>query len=165
MRPLVWGLVVLLALVLQATIVPLISIRGVRPDLLLIIVVSSGLLLGKAQGVGMGFFAGLLQDLASGNIFGLNTLSKLATGYFAGSLERKVFKENILLPVLAIVVATVFNGLVMLITLLVFGYEVDVLPALTNILFILLYNAVLAIPVHRAVYRLARNWMAEQTSD
>lgn len=165
MRPLVWGLLLLLALVLQSTILPLIAINGVRPDLLLIMVVSSGLLLGKEHGVGMGFFAGLLQDLASGNIFGLNTLSKLATGYFAGSLERKVFKENILLPVLAIVLATGFNGLIMLAMLIVFGYKVDVMPALTNIMFVLLYNAVLAIPVHQAIYRLARNWMAEQTSD
>jgi rod shape-determining protein MreD len=156
MRPLLWGLLLILALVLQATIVPLVSINGIRPDLLLIIVVSSGLLLGKEQGVGMGFFSGLLQDLASGNIFGLNVLSKMATGFVAGSLERNVFKENVLLPVLGTVLATVFNSAIMLLLIFLLGYNTDLLSAISNILYLLCYNAVVAIPVHQLVYRIAK---------
>ena len=106
MRTLIWGLLIVLTLVFQATLVPMIAIKGIRPDLLLIIVVSSALLLGQDQGIGMGFFAGLLQDLASG-IFGINILSKIATGYLAGSMERKVFKEKALLPLISVIVATI----------------------------------------------------------
>jgi rod shape-determining protein MreD len=163
MMPVIWGVLLVLALVIQSTLLPLIAVNGIRPDLLLILVVSSALLLGKEQGVGLGFFAGLLQDLASGNIFGLNVLSKILTGYLAGIMERKVFKENVLLPVLAVVVATVFNSIVVLVTLAFLGFNVDIPAALLNIVFQLAYNAVLAIPVHQLVYRIASRRMTEQS--
>lgn len=163
MKPFVWALVVVVTLLIQATLLPLIAVNGVKPDLLLLVVVSSGLLLGREQGVGMGFFAGLLQDLASGNIFGVNALSKTATGYVAGLMERKVFKENILLPLLAVILATVFNSVLTLAVLLVLGFGVDAAAALANTLFVTAYNAVLAIPAHRAVYRLAGSELAAQS--
>lgn len=162
MMPVIWGLLLVLVLVIQATLLPLIAVNGIRPDLLLIIVVSSALLLGKEQGVGLGFFAGLLQDLASGNIFGLNVLSKMLTGYLSGIMERKVFKENVLLPVLAVVLATAFNSIVVLATLVFLGFNVDLLAALLNIVYQVAYNAAWAIPVHQIVYRIARQKMAEQ---
>ncbi|HMM22800.1 MAG TPA: rod shape-determining protein MreD [Selenomonadales bacterium] len=155
MRMLVWVLLLIAALVLQATLVPLIAVKGIRPDLLLLAVVSCGLLLGKEQGVGVGFFAGLLQDLASGNIFGLNILSKMACGYMAGLLERKVFKENILLPILTILLATLFNGALTVFLMLAFGYKLDLPSAAMNVAMTALYNALLAVPMHRMVYSLA----------
>lgn len=161
MKPLIWGLLTLLTLVLQATVVPLMAIGGIRPDLLLIIVVSSALLQGKEQGVGLGFFAGLLQDLASGNIFGLNSLSKLATGYLAGSMERNVFKENVLLPVLAIIMFTLFNSILMLLILFMLGYYVELIPGLVNIFYFMVYNATVAVPVHQLIYRITRHWAAD----
>ncbi|MDR3562859.1 MAG: rod shape-determining protein MreD [Negativicutes bacterium] len=164
MRPLIWGLLAVLFLIIQATLLPLIAINGIRPDLLLLVVVSSALLLGKEQGVGLGFFSGLLQDLASGNIFGLNVLAKIVTGYLAGAMERKVFKENILLPVLAVTLATVFNNFVMILTLIVLGYNPDLSAALVNILYLVIYNAIMAIPVHYLVSWIARHWIIDQSS-
>lgn len=157
MKPAVWGLTLVITLILQATLMPLVTVGGVHPDLLLLVVVSAGLLLGREHGVGMGFFAGLLQDLASGNIFGVSVLSKTATGYLAGLMERKVFKERVLLPLLAVVIATVFNNAIMLVLLFFFGFAVDMPAAVDNTLFVLGYNAVLAIPVHQVVYRLAKS--------
>lgn len=163
MKPFVWALVVVATLVIQATLLPLVAVGGVKPDLLLLVVVSAGLLLGREHGVGMGFFAGLLQDLASGNIFGVSVLSKTATGFVAGSMERKVFKENVLLPVLAVMAATVFNGVVMLAVLAALGMAVDWPAAMVHTLFVMGYNVVLAIPVHQAVYRLAKSELADQS--
>src|SRR5665647_1606665 len=121
--------------------------------MLLVIVISYSLLSGKDKGVGMGFFTGLLQDLAFGSIFGINTLSKLATGYICGLAERKVFKEHVLLPVAATAVATVFNGLVMFIVLFMLGYKVDLVSAImNNVVPLVGYNVIIAIPVHHIVY-------------
>ncbi|EAX48110.1 Rod shape-determining protein MreD [Thermosinus carboxydivorans Nor1] len=157
MRTLVWSGLILITIIFQAAVIPLIGYKGVRPDLLLIIAVSTGLLFGKEQGVGVGFFAGLIQDLASGNIFGLNTLAKMATGYVAGLAERKVFKENILLPVLATVAATLFHGAIIVVLLAGLGYKVDIAAVfIYNFLPQLAYNVVLAIPVHLLVVRVSR---------
>lgn len=164
MRTIIWGGFLVATLILQATVVPMMAIDGVRPDILLIIVVSSALLLGKDQGIGIGFFAGLFQDLASGNIFGLNVLSKMVTGYLAGSMERNVFKENVLLPVMAVILATLINSLIMMCTLFILGYEVYLMTTLLNMLYLTAYNALMAIPVHLLVYRVSRNWVANQSS-
>lgn len=161
MRPFVWGLVLVVSLVLQATVLPLIAVDGVRPDLMLIITMSAGLLLGREHGVGLGFFGGLLQDLASGNIFGLNILARTAVGYFAGQMERKVFKENILLPVLVVIVATVLNSAVAIFVLLVGGYKVDITLETANTIYHIAYNTVLAIPVHRLVLLIAKREMPD----
>jgi rod shape-determining protein MreD len=155
MSILIWFGVLVVTIVLQSTLIPLISIKGIHPDLLLVIVVSYALLSGKESGVGMGFFAGLLQDLVSGSIFGISTLSKLATGYVFGLAERKVFKEHVLLPILATLMATLFNGVVGIILLLIFGYKVDIVAAvMQNVVPLIGYNVIVAVPVHHVVYRL-----------
>ncbi len=153
----IWGGVLLITIIIQSTLIPLISIRGVFPDVLLIIVVSYALLSGKENGVGVGFFAGLLQDLVSGGIFGIGTLSKLSTGYLFGLAERKVFKEHVLLPILATFVATIFNGLAGISLLMIFGYKVDLIAAITqNLMPLIGYNLLVAVPIHHAVYRLIK---------
>lgn len=157
MRTILWLGLIIVAIVIQSTLLPLMAIQGIYPDILLVIVVSYSLLSGKEKGVGMGFFAGLLQDLASGSIFGTITLSKLATGYIFGLAERKVFKEHIFLPVAATVVATIFHSTIMFMLLFLFGIKVNVLSTMINsVLPLCLYNLVVAIPVHHTVYRLTR---------
>jgi rod shape-determining protein MreD len=159
MKPLIFGLSLVLGLVIQATLLPLIAVKGVTPDLLLIMVVSWGLLAGKEQGVGLGFFAGLLQDLASGAVFGMNVLSKMATGYFTGTLERKVFKEQFWLPIMSILVATIFNNAVMMLVLFLLGYSQNLNEIVANVLYPVVYNVVLALPVHFLVLKVTKKWI------
>lgn len=152
---LLWAALLLGAVALQAVILPMIFTAGTKPDVILIIVVACGLLAGKERAVGIGFFAGLLQDFASGNIFGLNTLSKMATGYAAGLAERKIFKESVVLPVLAIIIAAFFNSAIMQGLLFVLGYKVEIVAMLKNqLLPSLAFNILFCIPVHRMIYRL-----------
>lgn len=154
MKIIIWLSVVIVAVIIQSTVLPMILFKGICPDLLLVIIVSYALLSGKEKGLGIGFFAGLLQDLAFGNIFGINTLSKMTIGYIFGLAERKVFKEKILLPVVATAVATLVHSLVMFIVLFLLGYKVDLLAAITNNVVPLMgYNVLIAIPVHHIVYR------------
>jgi rod shape-determining protein MreD len=157
MNIIIWLFVLAITVVIQSTLLPLLTFTGVHPDLLLVMVVSSALLSGKERGVGIGFFAGLLQDLASGSIFGINTLTKLATGYIFGLAERKVFKEHVLLPILSTAIATIGNGLAAVLMLWIVGYKVDIVTAfMGNILPLVGYNVVVAVPVHHVVYRLTQ---------
>lgn len=157
MKTIIWLSVIIVTIIIQSTLLPLFAIQGIYPDMLLVIVVSYALLSGKEKGVGMGFFAGLLHDLASGSIFGTITLSKLATGYIFGLAERKVFKEHVLLPMVATVIATVLNSLIMFMLLFMFGIKVDIVSvAMNNVLPLALYNLIIAIPVHHIVFRLTK---------
>lgn len=150
-----WAVLLIVSLAAQAVLLPLVFTKGVKPDILLIIIVAAGLLAGRERAIGVAFFAGLMQDFASGNVFGLNTLSKMAVGYAAGLAERKVFKESILLPVLATIIATFFNSAIMQALLFLLGYKIEPGSMMMNqVLPSLGYNILFCIPIHRLIYRM-----------
>ncbi len=152
-------LTVFALLLLQATVLPQLFSPLLRPDLLLIFTVSYGLLFGRENAVGIGFFAGLLQDLTSGSLFGIHTLSKMIIGYLAGSAEQKVFKEHIFLPMAAMFIASLLNSLLMLALMMFLGYRIGWSEAMAGeVLPSLFYNLLFAVPIHQLVYRLAKRW-------
>lgn len=71
-------------LVIQTTIVPLIAINGVVPDLIIILLVFYTLKLGQIHGTILGCIYGLLFDLITGGLLGSSMLSKTITGFIAG---------------------------------------------------------------------------------
>lgn len=77
-------------LFLQVTFLPLISIEGIVPDILLIWVVYNSLKRGQIVGMAGGFVVGLLQDIAATSFLGLAALSKTIAGFLAGYF----FNEN-----------------------------------------------------------------------
>lgn len=83
-------LIVLGLLLLQTTFIPLLSLGGMVPDLLLIWVVYTGLKRGQIETTIAGFAVGLLQDLVSTQFFGLAALSKTVAGFLSGYF----FNEN-----------------------------------------------------------------------
>ena len=152
---LVWASLLIVTTAVQAVVLPLLFSPETKPDIILLIVLACGLLAGKERAVGIGFFAGLLQDFASGNIFGLNTLAKMMIGYLAGLAERKVFKESIMLPILAVSLATLLHAVFIQVLLLLFGYRTEFVLVFKNqFLQLLGYNILFCIPVHRLIYRL-----------
>lgn len=157
MMQLFWALLLVITLILQVSILPLIAYAGNKPDLLLMITLSAGLLYGREHGVGIGFFAGLLQDLAAGGIFGLNTLSKVLVGYVAGMAERKVFKEHILLPLFSVGAATAAQYIFHLLLLFLFAYKVNFVDAIMrNLIPMVIYNMLFSVPMHGIVYKLGQ---------
>lgn len=155
MKTVIWLLIIIVTVIIQSTLIPVIMFNGICPDMLMVVVVSYALLSGKEKGIGIGFFAGLVQDLAFGNIFGINTLAKMTIGYIFGLAERKVFKEKILLPIAATAVATLLHSLAIFVVLFLLGNKVDILTAITNNVVPLVgYNVILAIPIHHIVYKI-----------
>jgi rod shape-determining protein MreD len=67
------------------------------------------LLHGPYEGALMGLVGGLLQDLLFGQDLGMNTLAKFVVGYVFGVLEKKIYKDNILIPMVALFLGTVLN--------------------------------------------------------
>lgn len=86
------GLAVVLSL-LHLLIVRFMSIGGVTPDLLLILVVWVALSTGQLTGTIAGFLIGLLMDGITGDVLGTNALAKTVVGFVAGYFynENKVY--------------------------------------------------------------------------
>jgi rod shape-determining protein MreD len=84
------ALVALALLILQTTFIPLLSVAGFLPDVLLIWVVYVAVRRGQMEATITGFLIGLLQDAVSMQFFGLGALTKTIAGFVAGYF----FNEN-----------------------------------------------------------------------
>lgn len=94
-------------LILQTTVMETVAIAGIKPDLVMLLVVLNGFLLGPREGAFLGFAGGIVEDLFTGSYIGLNALSKMAAGYLAGAAGERLYRENI--PIATIV--TFFTSL------------------------------------------------------
>lgn len=106
MRYLIFFFISLLALSLQTTVFARLSLFGAMPDLTLILVVCFALLEGTYGGILAAFIGGLLTDIFSVHVLGVQLLSKLLLAYLIGLTEEKIFKENPMVSVVGIIFAT-----------------------------------------------------------
>ena len=68
----------------QTSVVQSLSVAGATPDLPFIMTVFWALRRGPEAGCVAGFFAGLLQDVASGGLVGVQALTKALAGFILG---------------------------------------------------------------------------------
>lgn len=149
MRWLIHILLPFLAIFLQSTFFSAYSIKGAVPDLLLIVVIFFSLLNSRKQSPVYGFCCGLLEDVYMGRFIGLNAVSKAITAFFLSRLQQNVFKENILVGMIAVFVGTIINlGLVLLLSLFKFNAIHWDDSLFITILFQTLYNTLLSGPLY-----------------
>ncbi len=94
-------------LLIQTTLLEYSEIAGIKPNLLLVLAVCAGLLTGSSEGAVIGFFAGLAHDLATGTVFGLYALLSAAAGYLTGMINRRLYRDNIIVLIAAVFAASV----------------------------------------------------------
>lgn len=102
-------LLVILALVVQSTFAEKLSIFGIKPDLILIVLAYIGIFRGQIEGTLLGFAAGFLQDVYSPGHFGVNALAKSLIGFGVGYGHGRVVTENFAAQALIIFSATLVH--------------------------------------------------------
>ncbi|MCZ6701495.1 MAG: rod shape-determining protein MreD [Ignavibacteria bacterium] len=83
----------LLVLLIQITIVPLISFAGVVPDLILILLVYYSIIKGQLYGTILGASFGIFVDLITGGLLGSAMLSKTVVGFISGYFSSETKRE------------------------------------------------------------------------
>ena len=105
-------LLVLIAALLQSTVAGRLVIRGVKPDLVLIIVVISTLIYGGKAGLVWAFLGGIGLDLFSGGPLGISSLGLMLAALVAGIGHRVLSRYHLLVPLGASALATLIYGIV-----------------------------------------------------
>lgn len=158
------GLLAAVAL-LQTSLAPYFSLAGVKPDLMLTVVVLWSLLRGAGEGMIWAFIGGALLDLFSGGPFGLSILSLMLISYLSGIGEVNIFRAHILLLGAAIVGATLLYYGFSLMALrfmgwnIVWGLELARVVALAVVI-----NAILVLVIYRPLRWLHRVTGREEIS-
>lgn len=112
----------LIVALLQTTVLPELTVLGVKPELMLLSVLAWSLLRGPGEGLVWAFLGGLMLDLFSGGPLGASTLALLAVSFGAGFVEPSVVRTSFVLPVGAALGGTLlYQGLFLLVVQLVRG--------------------------------------------
>src|SRR5881296_3294473 len=108
--------------VAQATLLPALRIADVAPDIPLIMVLLLALRRGPEFGCAAGFVAGLLQDVASGGLIGVQALTKGLIGFGIGVAGGRLRVSQPLVQVPGLVVLTIAEGLARFALLQIFRF-------------------------------------------
>ena len=133
------------AVFLQSTVLRWVALKGVKPDLALIVLVFVAIRRGSMAAQVSGFLAGLLEDVLSLAPLGFNALLRTVLGFFYGLTAGSIFVDPVLMPVLLILVATILKGLASCLLVVIFripapGFQIFAGPLWIEVG----YNALLA---------------------
>ena len=107
----VYFLTIVICFLLQCTVMDLISIGSVTPNLMLVFCVSMGLMRGRKSGLWAGFFSGLFVDLFFGSVFGFYALIYMYIGYLSGYAHRIYYDDDVKVPMFLTAVADLLYNL------------------------------------------------------
>ena len=111
-RKFTMAVLILVSIILQSTVCQMISIASIKPNLLIILTVSFGLMRGRKEGMMTGFFCGLLTDIFFESIIGFNALIYLWVGYFSGYFYRIFYDDDIKTPLFLISISDLAYGVI-----------------------------------------------------
>ncbi|MCR5673294.1 MAG: rod shape-determining protein MreD [Lachnospiraceae bacterium] len=95
-------LLILISYLIQSTMIRILPMGGVAPNLLIILTSCFGFMRGKKDGMFIGFISGLIIDILFGGLIGFYALVYLLIGYINGMFASIFYPEDIKLPVVLI---------------------------------------------------------------
>jgi rod shape-determining protein MreD len=141
------AMLVVLSLLIQGhSSFDVISIAGVKPDLLFILVIYLGYSFGSFYGEVSGFISGLLHDAISNSPLGFLTFPKMALGFVAGMFGRGIIKNNLMSISLILFIASLLKGLITLMLGYIF-HQASIATVISIILPEAFYNGLIAPPL------------------
>ncbi|MET0850896.1 MAG: rod shape-determining protein MreD [Candidatus Rokuibacteriota bacterium] len=120
--------------VAQASVVSALSVAGAVPDLPLVLTVFWALRRGPEVGCLAGFLAGLFQDVSGGGLMGVQALTKAIGGFGLGLAAGRLWAENPLVQIPALVLFTVLEGTARWALLQLFHYPAAFTPLMTDVI-------------------------------
>ena len=105
---------IFISFLLQCTVMHVISIGSITPNLILILCVSMGLMRGRKSGMWTGFFCGFLVDMFYGSVFGFYALIYMYIGFLSGYAHRICYDDDLKVPVMLAGFGDLLYGLVCL---------------------------------------------------
>ena len=98
-RKAVMLLLILIGYLIQSTMIRILPIGGVAPNLLIILTSCFGFMRGKKEGLFVGFISGLVMDILFGSLIGFYALVYMVIGYLNGFFASIFYPEDVKLPV------------------------------------------------------------------
>ena len=163
-RPAAVAAIMIVALALQSTLLSKLTLLGVVPQLLFVVVICLAYLEGEYVGVVVGFSAGFLLDLLIPlSLTGLTALVYTSIAYAVGSLRQFAPSNSVWLPVFAVAVTSALaEGGYALLSIILGERWVSLVYTGKVIGLVVLYNTLLTPFVFPLVRKIADRYRPER---
>lgn len=160
-RIVLFALALGVATLIQTTVGDRFSLFTARPDLVLLLVVTHSVVRGTTEGLLGGILGGLMVDSLSALPFGTATIGMAIAGFATGLGESNVYRSNVIIPLIAIFLATIFYHSFLMLALQAVAWKVDWISTLAlQTVPGAAFNAILAPLVFPLVHRIS--WTGEE---
>jgi len=113
MTRILFGLLLFVTAMVQATVLPRVNPTSLSPDIVLVMLFLWSASRGIRESLAWIFFTGLLLDVLTLDPLGTNGLALVIVVLFSGPGGRRIFQFNVVVPILMVFVATIVHGLVL----------------------------------------------------
>ena len=156
-RKIVMALIICISFLLQSTVFKVLSIGSISPNLMIIVTSSFGFMKGKKEGLWVGFFCGLLEDIFYGRLLGMHAMIYMYIGYANGYFNHIFYGDDIKLPISLISVSELAYGLGTYMIMFMMRSRFAFLYYLTRIILPeLVYTIILTLVFYRLIYNINR---------
>lgn len=146
--PLKVFVLVIVAVVVQTSVAPYLTVLGAKPDVAMVIVVCLAMMRGPVWGATVGFAAGLLIDIALFQTLGISSFLFTLVGYFSGRYAEGVDPDSWFPPIFIVFVSSAIVQVLHAMIMFLLGVEASVAFVLLRIVLpTSVLNALLAAPI------------------
>lgn len=128
------GIILLVAYVLQVTLLPEFKVLGIQANLLLVVTCAISFLFGVVDGSIVGVVLGILLDAYQGRNLGLSALIFFYIAIFIGRFNKKFFKDNyLILLVLTIAATLTYETVIYVFSIFAYSQRFMILSLIRNL--------------------------------
>ena len=147
---------------IQSTVLDYIKICNIKPNLLIVFIISFALARGHIEGAVIGFFSGIIQDMISGKVLGFYSLMGLYLGLAVGSVNKRLYRDNLVVAVFITFISTVIYEFAVYILITFIKGQMDLLYAIRGLILPeALYNSIFSVFIYLFVTRI-NAWFEER---
>ncbi len=149
--------------VLQTTFFKALAVRGVSPNLFIVVIISVSLLKGRLHASVVGAVIGMICDALYGTSFGFYSIIYMNLGFLNGYLYNYYYKDNIVLPLTLIAASSLIVNYLEFFFGFVFRGKLSIIPYFSNILLSeMLYTVLIGFIFYHILYWILSNRGLEQ---
>lgn len=148
MAPVILAISLLIFAFLQATVFPSSELIGIYPDVTMVIILVWSAVRGVRDGLLWAFMVGILLDTLSLDPLGANALALLPVVLLGALSGRAFFQSNLIVPIIACVLATFLHALVLLLVRSAGGSAITIAPLMRIVMLQTILNVMIVPPIY-----------------
>lgn len=148
-------IVFLIIYILQSNFFSWFTIAGVKPNLIVILVLFIGLFTNRIYGLTCGVVFGLLLDIFISKKIGISSIMLGTTGLIGGILDKNFSKDSKITIIGMVIVTTfLYEFGVYIINSIVFSYAWEIKAFIVKIIIEIIYNSILTIILYPTMQKI-----------